>query len=305
MRTFLTLLLLTFPATAPAADLIPLHWKTSHASPPAQLSEQQKNLLPLIRLGIATLPEATVMQMTYLGGTALGLPPEDAQTLQSLLSARYETIANDPLFADATSALPYCYSVKKPEQGFASVYVPESANSESNVILFLHGYGGSFLFYQHYLAETFPDYIIICPAYGISCGNIPSEYLQESLDATSKELEFPIKTPVLIGLSAGGFGGFREYTERPTAYVGYICLAAYPPKDTLASIPRDGHIRLLAGGDEVFVKDNTLARAELAIKRRVADYSSQLIPGHDHFFLLTAEEKTKKIICGWVEEFQK
>ncbi len=285
-------------------EMVTVSWETSHAAPPAQLDEKKKHLLPLIRFGVAALPEAKVMQLTFLGGTALGLSTEKAGDLHSLLSKRYREIEADKTFAAAPSALPYCYSATKPETGLASVFRPEIATAKTEVIVFLHGYGGSFAFYQHYLASAFPDRIIVFPAYGISCARIPGAYIQECLDATKKKLGFPLKKPVLMGLSAGGYGGFREYARKPDRYAGYICLAAYPPKEVVPRSPRAGRIRLLAGGNESFVKNNALGFAELSLKRRTPDYQSHLIPDEDHFFMLSSEEETKQLLKRWVEELQ-
>jgi len=287
-----------------AAEVEAIAWNTRHAAPAATLEGKQKGLLPLIRLGVSALDESQVMQLTFLGGAALGLPPEKARSLHTLLAKRYRDIANDITFSSAPSALAYCYSAAKPDKGFASVYIPDSPAAKSNVILFLHGYGGSFTFYQHYLASAFPDHVIICPAYGISCANVPSAYLQECMDAVSKKLGFQVKRPVLMGLSAGGFGGFREYVRRSRSYAGFVCLAAYPPQGIVSRSPRDGRIRLVAGGDEHFVKNNLLRRLELSLKRRTMDYSSRLVPGQDHFFMLGAEKATKKILQDWNTELQ-
>ncbi len=281
-----------------------ISWNTENASPPAKFDENQKNLLPLIRFGVSALPEPQVMQLSFFGGSALGLPEDKAQSLHALLAKRYELIGSDEVFSKVPSALSYCFSATKPETGFATVYVPEGATLATKVILFLHGYGGSFMFYQHYFGSAFPDHIVICPAFGISCANVPSEYIQESLDATSKELGFRLRLPVLMGLSAGGFGGFREYTKRPASYAGYICLAAYPPDDVVSLSPQSGRIRIVAGGKEPFVESGVFRNGVQNLKKRTANCSSQLIPDQDHFFMLGAEDTTKKLLKTWNAELQ-
>jgi len=285
-----------------AAEVRNLSWDTEHASSPAQLDEKKQSLLPLIRLGVSTLSEAQAMKLTYIGGKGLGLNDKDAKSLNSLLVEKYKHIEADEVFASASSSLSYCFSANKPKIGRASVYLPDKVKKESKVILFLHGYGGSFIFYQYFLAKTFPDHIIICPAYGISSAFISSEYLQESLIATSKELGFKIQHPVLIGLSAGGFGGFREYVRNQEAYLGYICLAAFPPDKVMPKLPLEGKIRVVVGGDESFVKNGKLRRSEIKLKGRIKDYKSRLIANHGHFFMLSAEEETKAILKRWNEE---
>ncbi|MGJ8655839.1 MAG: alpha/beta fold hydrolase [Akkermansiaceae bacterium] len=290
--------------TVVAGEVRVVTWDTDHAAVPAKLDEKQKNLFGIIRLGVSVVPEPKVMEFTFLGGSALGLSPEQARSLQSLLVNRYKKIEADERFSRLPSALPYCFSAKKPGNGLASVYVPDLVTGKTNVILFLHGFGGSFIYYQHYLASIFPDHVIICPAYGVSCSHISSVYLEECVEAVRKDVKVEFKKPVLMGLSAGGFGGFREYARRPGSYAGFICLAAFPPKDVIPVSPRDGRIRVVAGGDEVFVKNGMLGRAEDRLKRRTADYVSHLIADSGHFFMLSAEEATTVVLRKWNETLQ-
>ncbi len=282
-----------------AAEVRAISWETKHAAPCAVLDGEGEKLLPLVRFGVAAFPEQTVMQLTFVGGYMLGLPQDKAKSLQELFTGYYQRVGEDPVFSQVPSALGYCYAKERNSQGFATVYVPEQVKKSSRVICFLHGYGGSFSLYLHYLAEAFPEHVIICPAYGIGCSRISSEYLAECLRATSNELGHKLLPPVLIGLSAGGVGGFREYARRPQEYLGYICLAAYPPRDVLAKLPAGGRIRLIGGGEEGFVMNRTLQRSEIRMKRRVKDYESHIIPNQDHFFLLSAEEETRRYLKKW------
>lgn len=293
-----------FAAITVGAEVKSITWPTHHAAPPAKIDQKKDKLLPLIRLGVTALPESTVMQMTFVGGSILGLPEDKAKSLHKLLTDRYDAIEKDKIFSKTPSQLSHCYAANKNKTGLASVYLPDNPSPNTNVIVFLHGYGGSFIYYQHYLATAFPDHIIICPAYGISSASISGTYLKECYDATSKELGFKLKKPVLIGLSAGGFGGFREYAKHTQSYLGYICMAAYPPNDTLDNLPRDGRIRVIAGGDEDYVKNQTLKKSEVHLNLKVKDYTSHIVADEDHFFMLSAEEETQKHLQQWIKELQ-
>ena len=137
--------LLTF-ALVNSAEVKVIKWPTQNASPPAQLDEKNQKLLPLVRLGVNALPESSVMQMTFIGGAAVGLPKDKAKELQKLVSRKYQQISEDSVFSKVPSALPYCFSATKPNQGMATVYIPNKVTPKTNVILFLHGYGGGFTF---------------------------------------------------------------------------------------------------------------------------------------------------------------
>lgn len=304
LRNLLVLVFFWDPILLRAAEIRTIAWDTEHAAPAANLGEEKKELLPLIRLGVSSLPEAEVMKMTFLGGSALGLSPEMASSLHLLVTKKYEEISSDKAFSKVPSALPYCFSPEKPNRGFATLHIPDQLNPDTEIILFLHGFGGSFQFYLHFLAKTFPEHLIVCPAFGINTANIDSFYLSDCIEAVSTELGTPLKKPLLIGLSAGGFGGFREYAKNHRTYRGFICLAAYPPKDALLRLSPECKVRLVAGTEEPFVIDGSLHKVEQTMKRRISDYRSELIPEQDHFFLLSAEERSRKLLQQWDAELQ-
>ena len=197
----------------------------------------------------------------------LGLTADQAARLQPLTAKRYQLMAGSPDYVNAASALPYCFSARQPTSGLASVFVPDAATTSTPVILFLHGYGGSFLWYQHYLSEVFSNQIIVCPAYGISAANIPRAYVAECVAAVSKRLGFPLSTPSLVGLSAGGFGACQLYAGWPQDYSQMICLGAYPPDGTLSRFARASFPRFLCGGEEPFVTSGDYRRRISHIRR--------------------------------------
>lgn len=277
-----------------------LSWPSNHASIPAEIPANSELLVPLIQMGIASVPEATLMRMSGSGAVLMGLPENKAISLQNLLVKYYGKIENDPLFRNLPSSLPYCFATEKPKIGKALVYIPENASPQSSVILFLHGYGGSFQFYLHLFSSGFPNHIVICPAFGISMAGINSNYLDECLSAVSSEIKFPVNKPALVGLSAGGFGGFRESVRRPEKYRQFICIAAYPPKQRVAQgLP----VRILAGGNESFVTDGTLKSKVAKIRSRnpKSNIEISLIPGGDHFFLLSHEEESLNALQRWIQ----
>lgn len=281
-----------------------LSWESLHTSDPPEDDTANAQLLSMVSLGAALLPEPVLMQFAQAGGQAMGLGGGQAEGLQKLLTDRYADIAKDPRFTTTPSLISYCFSSEKPTLGRGLMFVPENADPDTPVILFLHGFGGSFQFYPHFFARNFPDYVTILPAHGITTVNISSDYLAESLEAAATELGFAPSKPTLIGLSAGGFGGFREYARHPDRYRGFICLAAYPPEDAQTNFPANGVVRVLAGADEPFVKNDTLNAGLEIIRRRGAEAQALLLPGADHFFLLSEEKKSAEILRAWLDDFQ-
>lgn len=285
---------------APAAELQQITWPTGHASAPPVWDAKLAPWVPAFQLAIATLPEASIIDLALNQPALLGLTPDLATKMRPLMSQRYQQIAKSDLYAKAPSALPYCFAADAPTRGQASVYVPSGATSETPVIVFLHGHGGSFLWYQHALSTAFPDHLIICPAFGINTATIPQSYVAESMATTSKHLGFPLAKPTLIGLSAGGFGACRIYARDSVRYAQMICLAAYPTDDTLARFTAAHRPRFLAGSAEYFVTSGDFQRRADRVHRTCPHTEHALIDGADHFFLLTHPEPTINQLRKWL-----
>src|SRR6478736_4226499 len=129
------------------AEVARLSWDTKHAAPVQVLGGNAQKLLPAFRLGISNLPESAIVRLALSQPAVLGLSPEQSAALAPLVSKRYELIAASPDFSKVTSLLPYCYSATRPTKGEALVAFPATATTKSPVIVFLHGHGGSFIWY--------------------------------------------------------------------------------------------------------------------------------------------------------------
>lgn len=278
--------------TASAQTVQTLQWPTRYAAkPPAGMDTRW---LATYRLGLASISEAQAVGMSSTAAQIMGLSQEQAGRLQKVLVPRYEEIKQDALFKSARSVLPYCYSETTPTNGIATVYFPEKLDTNKPPIVFLHGYGGSFLWPIHLLAKTFPDRVIIAPAYGLSGGTIHPLYLQQALRATQEalKLEEPLSKPVLIGLSAGVSGVLQIYGPRAPYYSGAICIAGYAPSEMLTSF-RTGHrLEFLCGENELFVQNQMLAKSVEKLQVRGVQITVQLMPKGDHFFLAEFPEES-------------
>ena len=179
MRLLLLFFLICGSWAVHADEVIRVTWKTTHAAAPPQFSRPAADFLPMFRLALTTLPEAAIVTLALSQPALLGLTPAQAGMMRPLVAERYALIAKTPAYSDVPSALSYCFAEKRPQEGLALVHVPTGADARTPVLLFLHGYGGSFLWYQHLLAEHFGTHIIICPAHGINTSTISSEYVQE------------------------------------------------------------------------------------------------------------------------------
>ena len=287
-------------ASAFAAEVFQVTWPTQAASPPPRLPAQAEQLLPAFRVGVEHLPESTVVDMCLAQPLLLGLTREQAGTLRPLAAERYALMAKSPAYASAPSALPYCFAPGKPGHGLASMHVLDNAGPDTRVMVFLHGYGGSFLWYQHFLSEVFPRHILICPAYGITTAAIPRTYVTEAVAAVEQKLHRKFGAPALIGLSAGGFGACRLYARHPELYARHLSLAAFPPDDVLNDFPRGSRPAFLSGGDEAFVVSGDFARRMRIVRATCPAAQAGVIPNAGHFFMLTHREQTVTALRTWM-----
>ena len=222
-----------------------------------------------------------------------------------LTAERYRLMGESACYSKAASALPYCFSAQRPGIGIGQcVCAPAARELLRPAILFIHGYGGSFLWYQHYLSEIFPDHIIICPAYGIYTGEIPQAYIVECVRAVSEKLGFSIYKPCLLGLSAGGFGACGVYTSAPEFYAQMICLAAFPADATVGRFRPEMKPRFLVGRVETLSSDpETFQQRMERVRRSLSPHR-----GGDHTrgpticFLLTHPKESRELLRRWVSE---
>lgn len=300
MRWLLPLFLICGSWAVHADEVIRVTWKTSHAAVPPQFSRPTADFLPMFRLALTTLPESAIVALSLSQPAMLGLTPGQAGMMRPLVAERYALIAKSPAYSGVASALPYCFAEKRPQEGLALVHVPTGADARTPVLLFMHGYGGSFLWYQHLLAEHFGNHIIVCPAHGINTSTITSEYVQECVQAVGLRLGRPVLKPVLMGLSAGGFGACDVYTKHPERFDRLICLAAYPPEDLLLKFPRDARAAFIAGGCEYFVKSGDFARRTAKVRQMAPATQAFTVPQADHFFLLRHTTLTMAKLREWM-----
>lgn len=278
------------------AEVTALSWETKLASPAQTVSGDAQKLLPAFRLGLATLPESSVVALALSQPALLGVTATQSATLTPLVAKRYELIAASPEYSKAPSQLSYCYSHVRPTRGSALMHIPTGVSHKSPSLVFLHGYGGSFLWYLHWMAEAFPHHIIIAPAYGISPAEIPATYLVEAIDAASAQLGFPLEKPTLVGLSAGGFGACRAYLKTAESFERLVCLGAYPPDDTIRRFTRTHNVRFVVGAREPFVTNGRLRSHLQTIRLNCPAAALSIIPDADHFFLLSHPDEARKAL---------
>jgi pimeloyl-ACP methyl ester carboxylesterase len=292
-KRFLVAAVLSGALSVSAQQVIQITWPSRLAAEPLGLEQQQKQWMPALQLAFSSLPEESVIALGLTQGAILGLEESEANRLQPLLSSYYTRVRRSAAFHHASSALPYCYAEKRPATGLATVYFPAMISASTRRIVFLHGFGGSLLAYTHYIASTFSNDVIICPAYGISPATVPGAYIAEALSAVQRREPRAKQKTILIGLSAGGVGACRVFASHPASYAKLVCLGSIPPSDAIARFPNGMNVTFISGAHEPQITDGSFGRQLKALQQRSSAARSELIAGADHYFLLSREAQTR------------
>ena len=278
-----------------------VRFKTAVTPPACRISDSQRPIENLFRAGLRTLPEGLlVVGALAVGSSDLGLSTSQSTNLTPLVSEAYSSIYADGAFSNTPSALPYCFSTTKPTSGHYFLYRPDTIPEDPTCIVFLHGYGGNFQFYTWVLKQEFPNAVILTPSWGISWHRGSTTYLKEMLADAESRIGVRLPKPWLMGISAGGRGGFLMYNQMSDRFRGYVCIANAPETAVARSLRGGLRILMLNGTDDDMVPLR-IARQQMELaKRRVPTLRYQEIRGN-HFFLLSDRERT----FGAIREFMR
>jgi len=277
-----------------------IEWKSENTAPAFKAPKNKNLAFTSFQMMLKTVSsERLLMKGVSLSHSIFQLEKEQAETLASELNDYYKIISKDEGFNKIPSMLSYNFSTEKPKLGQALLVQPETPTPDSPVIVFLHGYAGNFIYYSHILSRTFPDAIIISPSYGVSCANVPQDYIDEAITSTEALLNFKLNKPHLIGLSAGAKGGFKLYSNDASQYRSFYSLAGAPDNSSIRQSNKNHIFYLLAGKNESFVKSGYFEKQARKLHKQSPQIKAFLIPKADHFFLLTHLEETQKTLRTW------
>lgn len=266
--------------------------------PPKQLAEGYQ----LFQASGAFLPEATVVKsVVAVGDSRIGLPAGAKQRLSADLDAVYGRISTDPLLKNIASALPYCLNDKRPTQGHYFAYYPGRPKDARSTIIFLHGFGGNFLFYTYLLKEEFPNAVILLPSWGSSWRDGTTQYLDDMLKDVRRRRSIPLGKPWLMAISAGGPAGFRLYNQQPSRFSGLVSLASAPSQTIIPKLNENLKILMLNGREDNAFPIAAVERTASRLRERLPMFEAYTLPG-DHFFLLSHQAETFRRIREFLEE---
>jgi predicted esterase len=295
-------LLVACTARGAAGTVQAIRFKTAVTPPACRLPDTFKKNEKLFRFGLQTLPEGLlVVGALTIGSSDLGLSANQSANLTPLVSDVYSKIYADAAFSNAPSALPYCFSTAKAKSGHYFLYRPDTIPEDPTGIVFLHGYGGNFQFYTWVLKQEFPDAVILTPSWGISWHRGSTTYLKDMFADAERRTGVRLRKPWLMGISAGGRGGFPIYNQMSTFFQGYVCIANAPETRVARSLRTDLRILMLNGTDDAMVPLRIARQQVQLAKRRVPTLRYQEIKGN-HFFLLSDRKSTFGAIRAFMKD---
>jgi len=243
--------------------------------------------------------QITVKSVVLLGSSRIGLNRESADRLYGNLDQVYRDISKDPLLQKIPSALPYCLADRRPAQGHYFAYYPTTIAENTPVIVFLHGFGGNFLFYTHLLKEEFPDAVILVPSWSGSWYDGTMQYLEDMYQDVRRRMPVSIGRPWLMAISAGGPAGFRLYQERPQSFSCLVSIASAPPRAVVPKLRNDSEIFMINGKDDLGFRIAAVESIAAQLSARLPRFRLHVVDG-DHYFLLSHREETFREIKAFL-----
>lgn len=273
---------------------------TRSLPPPFHVPKRFADGYKLFQAGGDCLPEGTVVKSVVVMGTPqIGLTANQAQGLYANLDQVYTSILSDALFKNVDSALPYCLADKRPSKGHYFAYYPDKVTDDTQVIVFLHGFGGNFLFYTYLLKEEFPSAIVLLPSWSASWHDGTMQYLDDMYKDVKWKRPLSIRKPCLMAISAGGPAGFRLYNEHPDRFSCCVSLASVPPLAIVPELKDTLRILMVNGKQDSGFRIAHVQSIASKLAERLPHFQIHVLDG-DHFFLLSKREETFRVIKAFL-----
>lgn len=240
----------------------------------------------LFRSGISSVPEPILVQAAVGGAGDLGLSSEQIKRLPTLFAKTYAGVVQDAQMSKLRSVLPYCLASASPKHGHYFFYVPDNVNQDTESIVFLHGFGGNFLFYLKLLKDQFPDHIIILPSWGGTWANGNSKYIREVYEDISERFAITIGRSHLMSISGGGAISFEIYSADVAWFSDLVVFSSMPRGLAIPQLKEELKVLMINGSQDVRFPIDAVRGSAAALKRTVPEASLVELPA-DHVLFLS------------------
>ncbi len=99
----------------------------------------------VIQASLKILPEPALVQAVISTGPSVGLSPEQQDKLKPLFADAYRQIAEDEQLSKISSRFRIACRLSLCRVGHYFLYIPKRVSKDTDVLVFLHGFGGNFL----------------------------------------------------------------------------------------------------------------------------------------------------------------
>jgi pimeloyl-ACP methyl ester carboxylesterase len=177
----------------------------------------------------------------------------------------------------------------------------------SPIVVFLHGYGGNFLFYLWTLKRLLPTCTIVHPSCGIDWRKRSvtenTQFIADLMEDLQRRIGTNLTNVWLAGISNGGSAAFDIAAQCPERFRGLVSIASSPDGETIQSLglPRGYPVLMINGmKDDRFPIEYCSANASLLLQAGV-DLRFVIIEQGSHFFLLSSPEKMESALRSFVK----
>lgn len=272
-----------------------VHFPTTNHHRPFTFGSEQELFGDLLEQSLQSVPEPLLVQAVLGAGPQVGLTADQQQSLAQKFTKTYSDISRDVQMSHLPTALPYCLSSRPVKDGHYFLYVPPKRTAKTETILFLHGFGGNFLFYLKILKDEFPDHMIVIPSWGATWANGNSRYIREVYHDIRQRFRIAISTAHLMSISGGGAISFEIYNSNHWWFSDLTVFASMPRNHAIRSFREDLKILMINGSKDSRFPISNVQRSFATLKNRVPGANLETIDS-DHFFFISQIPEWRNII---------
>ena len=277
-----------------------IRFDTTAAPPPVRFQGPSLVLARAIRSAGRELKEKTVVRAVLaLGAGQQGLTGTQTRSIWKHLEPIYRAIDSDPAFGPLGSALPFCFSNKRPDSGHAFVSLPAKVGPRTPWVVFLHGDGGNFLYYLHQMRRFFPEAVVVLPSHGIRWRGAKAAYVRDAIKHVAEMSGVPAGRPTLMALSGAGPAAFNWYAQHQDQWAGLISLASAPDRSLNRRFTATCRLLMINGTLDRRFPIRSVRLAARSLQRRKVNVQAEELEA-DHFLMLTHAESVRKLLRPFV-----
>lgn len=280
-----------------------LRFATVHPPPPADLPVTISNWLRNIGVAAVCHPiaEGIMMRTGCMYFEKSGdLLPGQGKKLGRLMGEAYGNMARTRGYLFTGSAVPF-FLGSKPKGGHFFLHVPKGADPSTPVLLLLHGYGGNLLYFPWAVQKEMPECVLVAPSWQVAWteGSFKNrrDYVEMALSHASDKIGWRLQKPWLVPLSQGGSMAFELAAKRTAKFTGLLGISTFAENtDSVRSLPSSFPVRLLHGDADDRIPCECVSKTIRAIRGAGGDAKITVIPGADHFLILSHRKQMGKFL---------